>query len=210
MCDHGHSHGHGHGGHSNHGDDVVENFQGGYSLYQKIDLVNLECLNEAVDGSGAKVFKPWTERFNADLFVESDCDAELIFNIPFTGDVKLKGIVVIADESLAKLKMFKSKMRMSFDDVTAEADQEFYITHDPQGTIEYPVKPTKFFNMHHLTLHFVNRNKDDDNFPCKIYYIGLKGEFTPSNRDGIVIANYEIRPTEGIPEEMRKNTQEIQ
>lgn len=206
MCDHGH----GHGGCCNHGDDAAESFQSGYSLYQKINTVNLECLNEKLDGSGAKVFKPWTERFNAEEFVESDCDAELIFNIPFTGDVKLKGVIVIADENLAKVRLFKSKMRMSFDDVTAEADQELTITHDPQGTLEYPVKPTKFFNMHQLTMHFLNKDKDDDNFPCKVYYVGLKGEYTPSNRDGIVIANYEIRPTEGIPEELRKNAREIQ
>ncbi|GLJ59127.1 hypothetical protein SUGI_1493300 [Cryptomeria japonica] len=115
-----------------------------YSLYQKIDLANVECLNEKVDGSGVNVFKSWSERLNREECVESDCDAELIFNIPFTGDVKLKGIVIISDEELSRVKLFKSKMRMSFDDVSGEADQEFAVIHDPQGTVEYPIKPTKF------------------------------------------------------------------
>lgn len=206
MCDHNH----GSGGCCNHGDQVDETNSLAYSLYQKIDTGNVECLNEQIDGSGVKVFKAWSERLSTADYVESDCDAELIYNIPFTGDVKLKGMVIIGCEDLSRVRLFKSKMRMSFDDVTAEADQEFEITHDPQGTIEYPIKATKFFNVHHLTLHLHNRNKDDDSNPCRLYYIGFKGEFTAANRDGIVIANYEIRPTEGIPEELIKNTREIQ
>lgn len=210
MCDHNHG-GHGHGGCCDHsGDSIDETNSAAYSLYQKIDTQNLECLNELVDGSGVKVFKPWSERLNRSDYAESDCDAELIFNIPFTGDVKIKGIVVIADEELATMRLFKSKLRMSFDDVRGEADQEFGMTHDPNGSIEYPVKPTKFFNVHHLTIHFVNNNKDDDTKPCKIFYIGIKGEFTPVNRDGIVIANYEIRPTENLSQNLESNSRPVQ
>lgn len=35
-----------------------------YNLYQKIDLQNVECLNELTEGSGVKVFKPWEERLD--------------------------------------------------------------------------------------------------------------------------------------------------
>lgn len=200
MCDHDHEH----NGCCDHGDDSA------FSLYQRVDTVNLECLNELVDGSGAKVFKPWSERMSNDVFVQSDCDAELLFNIPFTGDVKIKGVIVRADEELDRMRLFKSSLRMSFDDVTAEADQEFEVTYDPTGTYEYPVKPTKFFNVHHLTIHFVNKNKEDEDKPCKIYYIGLKGEFTQVNRDGVVIANYELRPTESLESKIGMNSREIQ
>lgn len=37
-----------------------------YSLYQKIDMENLECLNETLDGSGKGVFKAYEERMNFD------------------------------------------------------------------------------------------------------------------------------------------------
>lgn len=33
-----------------------------YSLYLKINLDEVTCLNESIDGSGKTVFKPWEER----------------------------------------------------------------------------------------------------------------------------------------------------
>lgn len=207
MCDHDHNHG---GGSCHHGDNGDETNSLAYSLYQKINLADVECLNERVDGSGVKVFKTWTERLNQTDYVESDCDAELIYNIPFTGDVKLKGIIIMGSEELHKMRLFKSNLRMSFDDVANEADQEFEVAYDREGVIEYPVKVTKFFNVHHLTIHLVNKRKYDDSNPCRIFYIGLRGEFTAVNRDAIVITNYELRPTEGLPEELRGNSREVQ
>lgn len=53
-----------------------------YSLFSKIDLSKVECLNETVEGSGKTVFKPWNERLDLEHFVESDCDEELLFKIP--------------------------------------------------------------------------------------------------------------------------------
>ena len=65
-----------------------------YSLYQRIDMNDLTCLNEETDDSGKTVFKPWESRLDRDNFVLSDVDEELLFNIPFTGDVKLKVIII--------------------------------------------------------------------------------------------------------------------
>ena len=63
-----------------------------YSLYQKIDFSKMECLNESEEDSGKRVFRPWQSRLdkNSSDCVTSDCDAELLFNIPFTGNIKLK------------------------------------------------------------------------------------------------------------------------
>lgn len=58
-----------HGGHSCVGDskhDDTPEMGVEYSLYSKIDLQNLECLNEASEGSGKNVFKPWEDRLNFD------------------------------------------------------------------------------------------------------------------------------------------------
>lgn len=37
-----------------------------YSLYTKIDMMNLECLNEVEEGSGKTIFKPYEERLHFD------------------------------------------------------------------------------------------------------------------------------------------------
>ena len=52
----------------------------------------MECLNESEEDSGKRVFRPWQSRLdkNSSDCVTSDCDAELLFNIPFTGNIKLK------------------------------------------------------------------------------------------------------------------------
>ena len=85
MPGHGHSHGHGGCDHGAAG-KVGEEAGLAYSLYQKIDMFNLECLNETIEGSGKDVFKPWENRLDREKFVESDADEELLFNIPFTGE----------------------------------------------------------------------------------------------------------------------------
>jgi hypothetical protein len=137
------SHSHNHGGHCAHeAVDVDDPLELGiqYSLYSKIDMINLEVLNESEEGSGKKVFKPFEERLNFTNYVESDCDPELLFNIPFTGNIKLKAIRIIGpdDDSHPKIvKLYKNREKMSFDDIGASADQEFELTKDTKGDLEY-------------------------------------------------------------------------
>lgn len=66
MSHHHHHHGDGgdpcggHGGASPQGPETGLQ----YSLYSKIDLDNVQCLNEVKDGSGKLVFKPWEQRLD--------------------------------------------------------------------------------------------------------------------------------------------------
>lgn len=55
----------GHGGGCCHEHKHEQGEQGDlFSLYSKIDLHNVQCLNETTDGSGKDVFKPYEERLN--------------------------------------------------------------------------------------------------------------------------------------------------
>ncbi|CAM1303782.1 PITHD1 (predicted) [Pycnogonum litorale] len=164
-----------------------------YNLYQKIDLENVQCLNECVEGSGKSVFKAWENRLDPEKYVDSDADEELLFNIPFTGNVKLKGLIIIGGEGdthPSKIRLFKNRPSMTFDSVGADSDQEFELQPDPTGILEYPIKVVKFSSVQHLSIH-IPKNYGADN--TRVYYIGLKGEFTEARRQEIAICSYEAR-----------------
>ncbi|XP_076319076.1 PITH domain-containing protein 1 isoform X1 [Tachypleus tridentatus] len=187
-------HGHSHGGCDSSGTQLPPDQGIHYSLYTKIDKANVECLNEAVEGSGKEVFKPWEERLNYDKFVDSDVDEELLFNIPFTGSVKLKGIILIGGEEQShpsKMRLFKNRPHLSFDNVSSEAHQEFELHPDPSGTIEYSTKIVKFSGVQHLSLHFPT-NFGAEN--TRIYYIGLLGEYSELPRQELTLFCYESAP----------------
>lgn len=89
------------------------------------------------------MFEIFNNIFLNKQFVQSDADEELLFNIPFTGNVKLKGITIIGandDSHPKKVRLFKNRPKMSFDEATLKADEEFELTLDPNGQLEYPTK----------------------------------------------------------------------
>lgn len=49
----------------------------------------------------------------------------------------------------------------------------------------------KFSSVHHLTMYFP-RNFGSET--TKVYYIGLRGEFSEAHRHGVTICTYEARP----------------
>ncbi len=187
MSGHGHSHGGCSGGHDHDPPDRGAEF----SLYTKIDTERVECLNEVTDGSGKLVFKAWDERLDTDKYVESDDDEELLFNIPFTGNVKLKGVIVIGgneESHPSEMRLYKNQPNMTFDDTRSEPDQLFEMQRDTSGILEYNTKIARFSNVNHLSIHF------SKNFGAEtsiVYYIGLRGEFTEARRQEIMVVQYE-------------------
>lgn len=107
-CDHQHC-----GSEHSHDDSEEKGVQ--YSLFTKINLSAVECLNEATDGSGKLVFKvassyrfsnflnlinfdcfqPWDKRLDKSEFLQSDVDDELLLKVPFTGVIRLKSLILI-------------------------------------------------------------------------------------------------------------------
>lgn len=54
---------HKHGAHCGCSEEVkTDDFAVLYTLYSKIEMQNLECLNESIENSGKLVFRPWNER----------------------------------------------------------------------------------------------------------------------------------------------------
>ncbi|XP_028416900.1 PITH domain-containing protein 1-like [Dendronephthya gigantea] len=181
RCEHDHTHGIG----------EEKGFE--YSLYKKIDFTHLEVLNEAEEGSGKSVFKPWEERLDSNKFVESDVDQELLFNIPFTGNVKLKGVILVGGEGdfhPRVMKLFKNKPHMTFDETEIEPDQVFELVEDLNGTVEYNTKVPRFSSVQCLSIYFPSNFGAET---TKVTYIGLRGEFQEARRHEVTICNYEAR-----------------
>ncbi|XP_046545962.1 PITH domain-containing protein GA19395-like isoform X2 [Haliotis rubra] len=131
--------------------------------------------------------------FPSPRYVESDVDEELIFNIPFTGSVKLKGVIVIGgqdDSHPSRMRLFKNRPGMTFDDVSIEAEQEYELHPDPEGMLEYATKAARFNSVEHLTIHFPGNFGNDSTL---VYYIGLRGDFTQARRHEVTICTYEAR-----------------
>ncbi|TWW65112.1 PITH domain-containing protein 1 [Takifugu flavidus] len=162
MSRDGHGHSH-HCGCEGEHEPAERGFE--YGLYSRIDLEKMQCLNESRDGDGKVVFKPWDQRNERDKYVESDADEELLFNIPY-----------------------KNIPQMSFDDTGREPDQAFRLNRDPLAELEYPTKIARFSNVHHLSVH-ISKNYGAEN--TRVYYIGLRGEYSEAHRHEVTICNYE-------------------
>lgn len=63
-----HGHSHSHGGCEHEATDIDNALEMGiqYSLFEKIDMENLECLNEENENSGKTVFKSFEKRLDFD------------------------------------------------------------------------------------------------------------------------------------------------
>lgn len=173
-------------------EDISEGIH--YTMESHIDILKVMVLNETVEGSGAKIFKKWENRLDRTIYVESDVDEELLFNVPFKGRVKITGLVLAGDldgTHPASIRLYKDRPSMSFEEAGSDADQEFFLKQDPCGQIDYPTKASKFSNITHLSLYFPTNFGEQK---TRIYYIGLRGEYIGEVRTQIAITAYEARP----------------
>lgn len=167
-----------------------------WSLYTRVNMDGVACLNEATASSGRRVLRPWEKRLDRSLpILRSDCDEQLLLIIPFTSPVKIKSICVIGvggQESPAEVRAFVNREGMDFgaaDSVDCVQKWEL-VEGNGDGAVEYPTRFSKFQNVSTLTLFF-NRNYGAET--TGIQYVGLKGEFTEYKREA-VRSVYESRP----------------
>ncbi|KAM4597535.1 PITH domain-containing protein 1, partial [Polymixia lowei] len=109
----------------------------------------------------------------------------------FTGSVKLKGIIISGEDDEthpAEVRLYKNIPHMSFDDTGREPEQAFRLNRDPLAELEYPTKIARFSSVHHLSIH-VSKNFGSET--TRVYYIGLRGEYSEAYRHEVTICNYE-------------------
>lgn len=69
---------------------------------------------------------------------------------------------------------YKNRPNMTFDEAGSEPDQQFELTRDEVGVVEYTVKASKFNSISQICIHFPSNFGSES---TKLYYIGLKGDF---------------------------------
>jgi len=191
-----------------HGDDHSHNHtsNGGPSdnLFAHIDRDNVVALN-SVDG-GSKVIKPWDERLDEQVYIESDTDDQLIIRVPFTGSVKLRSLLLKsgpADQTPAKVALFANADNLDFGDTTDKEPLQQFDVAVGREVGEYAVKPAKFSNVSSVTLFFPASQGAET---TRIYYVGFLGQWSERKQEPVIavyesqanIADHEkIQGTEG-------------
>ncbi|CAM6120120.1 unnamed protein product [Calypogeia fissa] len=169
----------------------------GFSLYKHIDLPKVWALNEAVEGSAKSVLKSWDRRLevSAETLRSNDDDPELLLFIPFTNDVIIKGISIIGGPdgtSPAKMRAFINRIDIDFSNVQDLTPvQEWDLTENPRGELEYQTRYARFQGVASLILHFP---ASFGGTSTEILFVGLRGEATDQKRDAITTIVYEAMP----------------
>ncbi|KAI4207613.1 MAG: hypothetical protein LQ346_000420 [Caloplaca aetnensis] len=183
---HPHGHGHNHSHDHDHADDIEPALQ--TLIWKQIDFENIRTLNESESDQGAKIVeKTWLQRLDAEPNLESDADEQLLIFIPFTGVVKLHSVLIRSSEDPSApktLKLFSNRDDLDFStasDLQPTQTLELSQTSEIQ---DIPVKRTLFGNTYNLNL-FIEDNFGDE--VTRIYWIGIKGEFSLLNREAIEI-----------------------
>jgi len=132
-----------------------------------------------------------------DKFLESnDDDPELLIYIPFNSVVKIKSFILIGGEegtSPSHIKMFVNCENPDFGLIeNGNPTQEFDCIPNPQGELQYGLRPSKFNNVQSITI-LVDRNHGANN--SKIFYIGFTGIKT-NKKKLVLVGNFEIKPVD--------------
>ncbi|KAI6025812.1 galactose-binding domain-like protein [Pisolithus orientalis] len=177
---------HGDHDHNLNDDDVGPND----NLFPYIDRPNVVALNATTQGS--YLIKPWHERRNEDVFVESDTDEQLIIRVPFNGSVKLRMLLLKTgpgDQTAEKVLLYANAPSLDFGDVQdSTPTQEFEVAVSPD-VCEYPVKAAKFSSLSSVSI-FIPSNRGADT--TKLFYIGFLGHWS-QRKENPVITVYEAQ-----------------
>ena len=129
-----------------------------------------------------------------DYLDSNEGDPELLIYIPFRSVVKIKSMIMIGGEdglSPSHIKIFVNNENPDFSLIEeGSPEQEFDCVQNPEGEMQYGLRPSKFNNVQSLTI-LVDRNHGGDF--SRIYYIGFTGIRT-NKKKLVLVGNFELKP----------------
>lgn len=208
---HSHSHGNGHGGGHNHDEhDHIAPIPTttSQSLNSKIDTTKLTALNLSNHPNDLpKLFKTQETKYQIKPIIKSDCDCQLILNIPFlNGSVKLYSLILRTNGNKycpKTIKLFKNDKLIDFDNVNTKTPQQ-KLTHPQIGVliddedemedslvddgdfVEHFLSRAQFTGVEQLTIFIEDIYDDEGEDECWIHSIELRGEFTELNKNPVI------------------------
>lgn len=156
-------------------------------------------MNEQRPSMGMEIIKPWAERNDEMRYLESDADDQLIIRIPFTGQVKLRSLLLKAgptDQTPAALHLYPNLDNLDFEEASqgthpapAQKLESIAVSRD---VIEYPLRTAKLSAVRSLTIFVPSSVGGSDT--SRIYFLGLRGEWQDLRREGPTNIIYEAAP----------------
>ncbi|PFH53206.1 hypothetical protein AMATHDRAFT_188451 [Amanita thiersii Skay4041] len=161
------------------------------NLYKYIDRENVIALNAS--RPGYDVIKPWHNRQDESVCIESDADDQLILRIPFMGSVRLRGLLLKSgpvEHTPSKVLLFANEMNLDFSDVTNRSPTQEFNVAQARGVGEYSLRTAKFSNLSSISLYFPSSQGADS---TRVYYVGFLGHWS-ERKEEPVITVYEAQP----------------
>ncbi len=171
----------------------IDEFENNKSLYNCIDKDRIECYNCNQNFPISNCIKPYSDRHN-NLYLESDCDEQLLIRIPFTNTVKINSMSINGNYNYSPsiVKLYKNPNILTFDEIDdVIEDQQIEINNDPLHDLTYPLKPIKFNNVNEIVIYIPENHGE---LVTQVNYINFYGE-KMEGKFGIVECVYESRAT---------------
>ncbi|KAK4685326.1 hypothetical protein P7C73_g4830, partial [Tremellales sp. Uapishka_1] len=158
------------------------------SLFSQIDVPNVVAMN-ATGGAdaGKRIIKSWDDREDEIQYCESEADDSLIIKMFSTWPRLIQRSV----------PQFVNNPTLDFSDAEGGAPTQTFDVVAAREGVEYQVKAAKFASLLSLSLYFPENDHGGDEETTRIFYVGLRGKWTPiPNRPGVIIYESAARPTD--------------
>lgn len=157
-----------------------------HNLYEHIDLANVKLLNSTIKPKGKGIedfFGLSVAETEEKVYVESDCDNQILMVIPFLTSVTLYSIILETKDSEGTLKHLNlfANLNDSFNDFSSiirrDPDQSTEIIANSTSIPEYPLdRLRKFKNCHTLHIFLPDNMEEDEDLVTKISFLEIRGE----------------------------------
>ncbi|RKP20337.1 thioredoxin-like protein 1, partial [Rozella allomycis CSF55] len=128
-----------------------------YDIKEFIDVKQVHCLNQDAKHTVHNIFKK-------EGFLKSDCDEQLLINIPFLQNVKLHSIKISGPKGKAPktIRFYVNRLTMGFDEVDSiEPTQTIQLDEKDIGKV-VPLRFVKFQNVHTVVIFIEDNQAGDD------------------------------------------------